>query len=163
MHFVGVCTNVISFTKNSFKLTLNFVAKIGPKAWNCVLERPKIPNFPGEHAPGPPYISEGKALAWSLRDHSLHSGHGTKSFRETRPMNTLPPPGLVCSNLLQWTTCTTIAWVRDGASSDGRSVTCTWIALRTVRNGEKKNSFLLVGNTEIICRWLTDRHRMPRL
>ena len=42
------------FTKSSFKLTLNFVAKIGPKAWNCVLERPKIPTFPGEHAPGPP-------------------------------------------------------------------------------------------------------------
>ena len=38
-----------------------------------------------------------------------------------------------------------------------------WIALWTVRNGDKKNSFLLVENTEIKCRWLTDRHRMPRL
>ena len=32
---------------------------------------------------------------------------------------------------------------RDGASGDGRSVTCIWIALRTVRNRDKKNSFLL--------------------
>ena len=37
-----------------------------------------------------------------------------------------------------------------GASGDGRSVTCTWIALRTLPNGEKKSSFLLLGNTEII-------------
>ena len=31
-------------------------------------------------------------------------------------------------------------WVRDGASGDGRSVTCTWIATRTARNGDKKST-----------------------
>ena len=33
-----------------------------------------------------------------------------------------------------------LAWVRDGASGDGRSVTCTWIAPRTARNGDKKST-----------------------
>ena len=38
-----------------------------------------------------------------------------------------------------------------------------WIALRTVRNRDKKkNSFLLIENTEIISGRLIDRHRMPR-
>ena len=37
---------------------------------------------------------------------------------------------------------------------------------RTVQNGDQKNSFLLVENTEIIMMQVTDstdRHRMPRL
>ena len=33
-----------------------------------------------------------------------------------------------------------LAWVRDGASGDGRSVTCTWLAPRTARNGDKKST-----------------------
>ena len=57
--------------------------------------------------------------------------------------------------------CTIIAWVRDGASGDGRSVTCIWNALRTVRNGDKKKQLSARLNSEIICRWLTDRHWMP--
>ena len=31
--------------------------------------------------------------------------------------------------LAQWTICTIIAWVRDGASGDGRSVTCIMISV----------------------------------
>ena len=33
-----------------------------------------------------------------------------------------------------------LVWVRDGASGDGRSITCTWIAPRTARNGDKKST-----------------------
>ena len=33
-----------------------------------------------------------------------------------------------------------LVWVREGASGDGRSVTCTWIAPRTARNGDKKST-----------------------
>ena len=38
-----------------------------------------------------------------------------------------------------------------------------WIAVRTVHNGDKKSSVLLVWNTEIKCRRRPGRGRMPRL
>ena len=33
-----------------------------------------------------------------------------------------------------------LVWVRDGASSDGLSITCTWIAPSTAGNGDKKST-----------------------
>ena len=54
-----------------------------------------------------------------------------------------------------------IAWVRDGASGDGRSVTCIWF--RCSRRAESCFSCLRFGLfwVRFICRCLTDRHRMP--
>ena len=62
----------------------------------------------------------------------------------------------------QETICTIIAWVRDGASGDGQLVILIWIALRTVRNGDKKTAVCSSRHwNHIQVTDRTDRHRMP--
>ena len=53
--------------------------------------------------------------------------------------------------------------IRDGASGDGRSVTCIWF--QCFRRAESCFSCLRFGLfwVRFICRWLTDCYRMPRL
>ena len=52
MHFVGVYTNVIRFTKPPCKISSIYFAKMGLKSLKLHSEGLKIQKILGEHAPG---------------------------------------------------------------------------------------------------------------